>query len=109
MGRRFWGEGDASENGMPAKSLRKHSPPDNMARHRTLQRAMASTSEKNRTVLERNKSRQDSRVNRPSKRDRILDLMDHHKENPHKDRPVAPDTIRPSSRHLHRRRRHCAP
>jgi hypothetical protein len=32
--------GDAFTNGMPATSSRKHSPPNNMARHRTLRRAM---------------------------------------------------------------------
>jgi hypothetical protein len=42
--RRLWG--DASEDAMPAASLRRHSPPINMARHRTLRRAMASASAK---------------------------------------------------------------
>ena len=39
LARRFWG--DTSANQMPAKSLRKHSPPNTMARHRTLRRTMA--------------------------------------------------------------------
>ena len=44
LARRFWG--NASAHDMPATSLRKHSPPNNMARHRTLRRAMASASAK---------------------------------------------------------------
>jgi len=46
LARRFWGEGNASANGMPTMSMRNHSLPNNMARHRTLRRAMASASAK---------------------------------------------------------------
>ena len=44
IARRLWG--DASVTHMPATSLRKHSPPDTTARHRTLRRAMASAAAK---------------------------------------------------------------
>ena len=40
LARRFWG--DASANHMPATSLRRHSPPNTMARPRTVRCAMAS-------------------------------------------------------------------
>ena len=41
---RFWG--NASANHMSVTSLREHSPPNQMARHRTLRRAVASASAK---------------------------------------------------------------
>jgi len=44
LARRFWGA--ASANGMPATSSRDQSPPNNVAPHRTLRRAMASASAK---------------------------------------------------------------
>jgi len=44
LARRFWG--NASANGMPAALSRDQSPPNNMARHRTLRRALASASAK---------------------------------------------------------------
>jgi hypothetical protein len=44
--RRLWG--DAPANDMPATSSRKHSPLHIMAHHRTLRRAMASASRKDR-------------------------------------------------------------
>jgi hypothetical protein len=44
LGRRLWGT--ASANHIPATSWREHSPPNTMARHRTLRRAMASTAAK---------------------------------------------------------------
>jgi len=44
LARRIWG--DALANGMFATSSRNHSPPNNMARHRTSRRAMASASAK---------------------------------------------------------------
>ena len=42
LARRFWS--DASANHMSVTSLREYSPPNIMARHRTLRRAMASAS-----------------------------------------------------------------
>ena len=44
LARRLWGT--ASANEMPATSPRDHSPPNTMARHRTLRREMASASAK---------------------------------------------------------------
>ena len=44
LARRFWG--NASANEMPATLSRDQSSPNNMARHRTLRRAMASASAK---------------------------------------------------------------
>jgi len=49
LARRFWG--NASANGMPATSSREHSPPNNMARHLTLRRAMASASAEGLCIL----------------------------------------------------------
>jgi len=44
LARRFWGK--ASAHDVPATSLRNDAPPNHMARHRTLRRAMASASPK---------------------------------------------------------------
>jgi hypothetical protein len=44
LARRFWS--DASANHMSVTSLRDHSPPNRMARHRTLRRATVSASAK---------------------------------------------------------------
>jgi len=44
LARRFWGTASAYQ--IPATSWRRHSPPDTMARHRYLRRAVASASAK---------------------------------------------------------------